>query len=173
VTVNVGELRGKVSVWQKVLQGDDAAPFELNLGSEQVIEVSIFFNQNASADVDHAISLVTLTEELILGVEDSFLDMVTLGRKCVLKLFSVEYFSKFRVIDDSLVLIDELNLWRMHLKEVDLSVYLCFQLYSLFVFDLTMFQHLIYIMVFVHQQVVLGPPMLNGFTNFRESIFDL
>jgi hypothetical protein len=61
----------------------------------------------------------------------------------------------------------------MHLKEEDLLVYLFLKLDSLLVFDLSLLQHLVDIVVFMNKQIILSPPVLDGLGNFWEGVLNI
>jgi hypothetical protein len=59
----------------------------------------------------------------------------------------------------------------MHLQVVDFLIDLSLQLSGFFVLDLAILEHLVNVMILVHEQVILSPSVLNGLTNLWKGIF--
>jgi hypothetical protein len=76
-------------------------------------------------------------------------------------------------VDDPGLLVNQLDLGWIHLKEKYLLVNLCLQLHCFFVLDLAMLEHLVNVAVLVHQQVVLCPSVLDCLANLRERVLNV
>lgn len=76
-------------------------------------------------------------------------------------------------MDDSLVLVDQLDLWGMHLEVVYFLVNLRLKFLSFLFLDLTVLEHFFYVVVLMNQKVILSASVLDGLTDFGEHLFNV
>lgn len=90
-----------------------------------------------------------------------------------MKLLSVKDFAKFRLLHKPGVLSSKLDIWRVRCEIENLLADFLLQFIGFLFLNLTMLEHLINIMVFMDQKVMLGTPVLDGFADFRERVLDV
>lgn len=143
---------------KKFLQVCNTSSLVLKQRSHFVI-LTILFNNDSSGNVENIFDILTFGNDNIFWVIEFFCKF-TVGHSC-LKVLSVKDFRKLRIVDDSMILINELNFWFLHLEVEDLFIYFSSQGSSFFVFNLSFFEHLFDKVVLMSQEIILSSSMLN------------
>ena len=128
--------------------------------SKIMIPVMKFLSKLSLSDIiNPIICLVTLLENLLLLIIVFLLKLLFFH--AFIKFICSKYLSQFGKCRNSFFVLKQLDFYRLQLNIMYLLINFLLELFGIFVFDLTMFEHFIHKAALVYQEVILSSSMLD------------
>ena len=137
-----------------------------------IIILSIFLDNSTSGNIVDILGLLSICDHAMLCWIKLFLVASHFIYKAF-KFFMLKDVSQVRVLDNSLLVANQLNIGCIHREIIHLTIDLCFHLICFFIFNLSMLKHFLNCTVFVNQKVVLGSAELDGLADFGKHFFNI
>ena len=157
--------------WDQVLQSGDFSLRQLDLSAFWVGELATLLDEISSSNINDFVVLLFGAHDLLLFLLQQLLHVLLFER--LLKLGVCKNIWKLAVVDDSLVLVNQVDIWKSVVKTYDHVIDFILQFLTVFVLNLTFCNHRLDERIPIVKQEILGSSHLNGFSNFWEHVFNV
>lgn len=127
--------------WNQVLKSSDFSFGQLDLSRFRVSELTALFDQISSCNINHFAVLLFLAYDLLFFLLEQLLHVLLLKGLFELRMF--KNVGKLAVMDNSLVLVNQINIWKSVIKTYNHIIYLILQFLAIFIFNLSFRDHLL------------------------------
>lgn len=121
VAIEIRDVKFFLFGWQQILETGNPALGELQTADMRIEILAVLLDDRSSCYVQDLSKVLAFLKDLLLWLVDLLLELLHVLNG-LLELLAVEDLGKLRIVNDSLILPDELDLRLVHCEVVDLLV---------------------------------------------------